>query len=177
MPAQRLFSTCLFSTRLFSTRRLLPFALLCVLAALSGCATEWDSAVVFPATYSSTYEKLHDCKASAHPAAKYVVTWMSPEAKDAMDALAALPAGSTETIAWPENAVFVKVQYDDSACSEVQSFTAMKKLAAGAATDAGDWKWQHVGADGECLNCDNGTACSGCHTQPACNGLVCTKRN
>lgn len=145
-------------------------------AAMPGCATEWDGAVVFPADYASTYEKVHACKPSQHPAAKYVVTWLSPEGKAAMDKLVALPAGSTETVDWPEGTVLIKAQYDDSKCAELKNFTAMKKLPAGAAASAGDWKWQHVDADGACLNCDNGTACSGCHSQPACNGMVCSRR-
>ena len=165
---------------MFSPTRRFPRPLLLLAlvgtTGVAGCAAEWDGSVVFPADYASTYEKVHDCKPSAHPAAKYVITWLSPNGKDAMTAHSALPEGSTETAAWPEGTVLIKAQYDDSKCAELKNFTAMQKLAEGAAPDAGDWKWQHVDADGTCLNCDNGTACSGCHSQPACNGLVCTKR-
>lgn len=141
----------------------------------AGCAADWDAKVVFAPNYQSSYTKLHDCRDSQHPAAKYVQTWLSPEGKAAWDAWVALPAGSTETVELPVGTVLVKAQFDDAKCAELKSYTAMEKLAKDAAPKAGDWKWQHVGPDGECLNCDNGTACSGCHTQKACSGYVCTK--
>ena len=37
--------------------------------------------------FRDDYIKLHDCKQSAHPAANYVVTWLSPEALPVWEAV------------------------------------------------------------------------------------------
>jgi hypothetical protein len=155
----------------------LLFATLALLATTSACNSDFDAEVAFAANYQTTYQKLHSCKASQHPAAKYVETWLSPDAKEAWAAYAALPEGSTATVALPVGAVLVKTQFDDAACKELKNFTVMEKLAVGAAPTTGDFRWQHVDIDGACLNCDNGSACSSCHTQPACRDFVCTKPN
>jgi hypothetical protein len=153
---------------------MLPLALFLALALAGGCATEWDADVVFPANYTSTYTKVVSCEASQHPAAKYVEVWLDPTAKAAWDEYAALPKDTTATIAYPEGAVMVKTQFDDASCKDLKNFTAMKKLAKGAAPSYGDYRWQHVDVDGACLNCDNGKACSGCHTQAACKDFACS---
>ncbi len=152
----------------------LPGLALCV-TLFAGCAADWDPDVVFPPDFAGSYQKLHGCSPSAHPAAKYVVTWLSPDGKDAMASFVALPVGATEIIAWPVGMVLVKAQYDDAGCKDLKAYTAMKRLPPGTASAAGDWRWQHLSGEGECYNCDGGTGCSGCHVTPACNGLVCTR--
>ena len=151
------------------------------LSTFAGCASDWDSKSVFLAGYESSYTKLHDCRVSAHPKAKYVTTWLSPDGKATLDAYAALPAGATGTVDFPEGTIVVKAQYDDAKCATVTGYTAMKKLAAGTDPTNGDWQWQSVDGDGQCAdngNCDLKDACSGCNqANPVCasTALFCTR--
>ncbi|MCO4762597.1 MAG: hypothetical protein KC502_13885 [Myxococcales bacterium] len=150
-------------------------SLLVLGTALSGCAS-WEPEVVFPENYRSTYKKVASCTKSAHPAANYIETWISPDGSDAWSALAVqLAAGDTETTAvLPEGMVIVKVQYDDSKCQTLANYTAMKKLAVGAAPDVGDWNWQFVDENGECNDCASGASCAGCHKSCGPAPLMCS---
>lgn len=151
------------------------------LSAFAGCTSDWDSKAVFLPGYESSYIKLHDCRKSAHPKAKYVTTWLSPDGQSTWDAYAALPAGATGTVDFPEGTVVVKAQFDDAKCATVIGYTAMKKLAAGTDPTNGDWQWQSVDGDGQCDdhdNCDLKAECSGCHkANPICasTALFCTR--
>jgi hypothetical protein len=152
----------------------LATTLLLVLTLLPACAS-WDDKVAFPENFRSSYKKLHDCKKSAHPSGQHVVTWMSPDGLATWAKVADAPAGSTDEVVVPEGMVLVKVQYDDAKCEDLESFTVMRKLAPGAAPAAGDWLWQQVDADGECLNCDNGSGCAGCHAPCGPANRICTQ--
>lgn len=167
--------------RAIANRAIWLLAATMALSTFAGCASDWDSKSVFLAGYESSYTKLHDCRVSAHPKAKYVTTWLSPDGKATWDAYAALPAGATGTVDFPEGTVVVKAQYDDAKCATVTGYTAMKKLAAGTDPTNGDWQWQSVDGDGQCAdngNCDLKAACSGCHqANPVCasTALFCTR--
>ncbi len=144
----------------------------------NGCAS-WEDEVVFPENFRDSYTKVAGCSKSAHPAAEYVETWLSPEGKDAWDALVVQLADedTTTTAVFPEGSIFVKVQFDDSACEELANYTAMKKLAPDTAPDLGDWKWQYVGDDGECNTCNAGQGCAGCHSPCKPAPYMCTNPN
>ena len=52
---------------------------------LIGCA-EWSDAVVAPENFRRSYIQLHECKSSVHPEADYVISWLSPNAREVWDA-------------------------------------------------------------------------------------------
>jgi hypothetical protein len=63
----------------------------------------------------------------------------------------------------PEGTVLVKAEHDDDACTELLQYTAMRKLAAGAATGDGDWEWQSVDGSGRVLESGSLPECVSCH--------------
>ena len=143
---------------------------------LSAC-NSWDEEAAFPENYQSSYTKLHDCTESAHPAANYVVTWLSPEGAESWAAMMEGVTGGAEPGPLPTGTVLVKAQYEDSACSELSGYTAMEQLAPSSSPELGDFRWQFINADGSCNDCDAGTNCSSCHTTPNCGTAfpyVCT---
>lgn len=145
-----------------------------LIAPIVGCAS-WEPEVVFTENFRATYKKVASCKKSAHPQADYIETWMSPAGKATWDAMAVQLANQdTSTVVFPEDTVFVKAQFEDSACEDLVNFTVMKKLKEGTATKYGDWKWQFVGDDGACFNCDAATDCSGCHSGCKPAPFMCT---
>jgi len=157
-------------------QRLAPLLTVMSLVGLSGCGG-WDDEASFPENYSASYVKLHECKESAHPAANYVITWLSPEGEQAWQQMMEGMMGGAEPGPLPTGTVLVKAQYNDSSCSDLSGYTAMEQLEPGAKPELGDFKWQFLDSDGSCNNCDAGSSCSGCHTTPNCGGAfpyVCT---
>ena len=155
--------------------RLTPLALAATAAAalsLSSCSGSWDEEAAAPENFRATYQKLHDCRASAHPAAAYVITWLSPDGAAAWDKI---KAGMGADAVFPEGAVALKAQYEDSSCSTLSGYTLMEKLAEGADAPNGDWRWQFLDEDGACNDCALGSSCSSCHTLPTCVGHFCTQ--
>ena len=148
----------------------LPLALTSALA-LTSCGG-WDEEAAPPEDFRASYQKLHECRASAHPAANFVITWLSPEGSEAWDQI---KAGMGAGVTFPEGAIAVKAQYDDSACDTLSGYTVMEKLPDGADSANGDWRWQFLDETGSCNDCALGASCSGCHTQPACVGYFCTQ--
>lgn len=73
-----------------------------------------------------------------------------------------------------EGTIIVKAEHDDSACTELLGFTAMRKLAPGAAPEAGDWAWQRTDADGNVLESGSLLRCVGCHQGCADRDYACT---
>ncbi len=146
-------------------------AALVALVPAGGCAS-WDDAAFFPADYQDHYTLLSSCKKSSHPSGDYVVVWANGLAAEAFTS-GARP--------FPEGAVLVKTQYNDSACSELSSYTSMRKAAAGTAPERADWQWQTVREGkgvGKC--CDGGnpgdpSSCVGCHTPCAGQDMVCSQ--
>lgn len=169
----------MFRTLTVSTALVALLLCACLSACLSAC-NSWDADASFPETYSETYTQLHECKESEHPAADYVITWLSPEGAEAWETMMEGMMGGAEAgggVVLPEGTVLVKAQYDDATCSTLSGYTAMEKLAPSSNPELGDFRWQFLDADGSCKDCDAGASCSGCHTLPSC-GLsfpyVCT---
>jgi len=146
--------------------RALPLALL-----LSSCGG-WDEEAAAPEGFRATYQRLHECRPSAHPAAEFVITWLSPEGAEAWSKI---KSGLAAEAAFPAGAVAVKAQYSDSSCATLSGYTVMEKLPAGTDAANGDWRWQYLDEDGACNNCALGASCSGCHTTPECVGFFCTQ--
>ena len=61
-------------------------------------------------------------------------------------------------------AVSVKAQYTDSSCANLSNYTLMEKVSDDSSGELGGWKWQYVNDVGECINCNGGVGCSGCHS-------------
>ena len=125
---------------------------------LSACSA-WDEQVAAPEDFKSSYTKLHDCKASAHPRAEYVVTWLSPEGEATWDAYA---SGDLD-VDFPVGTVSVKAQYTDDKCANLDTYTIMEKVSEDSSTETAGWLWQYVNDEGGCINCDNGVSCASCH--------------
>ena len=136
-----------------------------------GCAS-WDDQVAAPENFRSSYISLHGCKESAHPAAEYVITYLSPNAQSVWDAYS---AGDTD-VDFEPGTVSVKVQYSDDQCSDLTGYTVMEKTSADSSGALGGWRWQYLNESGECNDCDAGSACVSCHT-PCMSGpaYFCTQ--
>ena len=141
-------------------RKLSVICLVPLFFSFSACSGSWDDEVVAPEDFRATYEQLHECKQSAHPAADYVITWLSP---DALPIWEAVQAGETDAD-FEVGAISVKSQYSDSSCSELTGYTLMEKVSTESDAPRGGWKWQFTNEYGECSNCDAGDGCVSCHT-------------
>lgn len=135
-------------------RFLLPCLLLCALAA---CSPEYEhnEAALFDADWRNQYTKVIDCKQSPTHASNYVETWVSASA---------LEAYRDRTKEFPKDAVVLKAQYSDAACSQEEAWTAMRRKADGPVTELEDWSWQRVEADGSLgFNPSGSGFCGDCH--------------
>ncbi len=130
------------------------------LCALVNCTGQWDDSVVAPENFRSSYDQVHECKQSAHPAADYVVTWLSPDAQPVWEALS---NGETD-VEFEVGTVSVKSQYSDSNCSTLTGYTLMEKTSVAEDAPHGGWRWQYINEFGECSNCDATDGCAGCHS-------------
>ena len=139
----------------FSQLLILTTSMSCIV----GC-NSWDDQVVAPEDFRSTYLKLHECKASAHPEAEYVISWLSPAASSVWEAW----SSGDDDVDFEVGTVSVKAQYTDSACANLANYTLMEKVSADSSGELGGWKWQYVSDVGECINCNGGVGCSGCHS-------------
>ena len=126
---------------------------------LSGCAS-WDDDVVAPEDFRSSYLKLHDCKESQHPEARYVISWLSPNATSIWEAW----ADGGEDVDFEVGTVSVKAQYSDKNCANLKNYTLMEKVDEESSDELGGWRWQYVNDSGECINCNGGIGCAGCHS-------------
>ena len=142
-----------------STRSIFKLIVLCLVSITSGACNSWDEEVAAPENFAETYTQLHPCKASAHPQADYVITWLSPEGEATWDEYLA----NNADVDFPIGTVSVKAQYTDASCADLEAYTIMEKTSTDSSGEEGGWLWQHVGSDGECLNCDNGVGCASCH--------------
>ena len=127
---------------------------------LVACTGAWDDNVVAPENFRSSYEQLHDCKASAHPKAEYVITWLSPDAQPVWEAIS---NGQTDQ-EFAMGAISVKTQYSDANCSTLTGYTFMEKVSLEDDAPYGGWRWQYANEFGECSNCDATDGCAGCHS-------------
>jgi hypothetical protein len=156
---------------------------LLLITGLSACSADWEGN--FPESYQEEYAQVHDCRPSAHPAANYITTWMSPEGVDAWNAMIGSVMGGAEAGTdvsgdLPVGTTLVKAQYSDENCTSLTGYTTMEKLEEGSAPAHGDWRWGFLDAEGVCNDCDAKASCSTCHSptvNPSCSTsfpFVCT---
>jgi hypothetical protein len=153
------------------------FSMLAMLFAISTCVGTWgcsDDAPQEPfqepffdvAEVTSSWPKVRVCRLSIEHDAADIIVYASPEAETAyIEGIYPFPAGT----------VLVKAEYDNSACTELVQLTAMRKLAPGTASEAGDWEWQRVDSNGTVLESGSLMRCVSCH-QGCTNGrdFACT---
>ena len=124
-----------------------------------GCST-WDDEAIVPEDFRSSYIKLHEeCEVSVHPAAEYVVTYLSPNGREVWEAY----SEGDMNAEFSTGVISVKAQYSDESCSNLTGYTVMEKVSEDTSGELGGWRWQYLNNAGECINCDGGTGCSGCH--------------
>jgi hypothetical protein len=123
-------------------------------------ACGWDSDIVAPENFESTYNKVHECRPSKHPAANYIVTWLSPDSISTWDEIG---NGNTD-VNFPKGAVVVKSQYENDKCTQLTAYTIMEKTDVKKGAKDGGWKWQFVDQYGQCNDCDAAASCAGCHS-------------
>ncbi len=131
--------------------------------ALSSClisACDEETVAGVSTNFREDYIQLHECKQSAHPAADYIVTWLSP---DALPVWEALKEGNLDQD-FEEGAISIKAQYTDDTCSSLDSYTIMTKTSTASDAAHGGWRWDYANQDFECINCDAGASCAGCHS-------------
>lgn len=101
-----------------------------------------------------SWPEVRNCRFSIEHDGVQIVIYASPESATAY----------TEGMyPLPEGAVIVKVETDDDDCAVPIGYTAMRKLATGAAPDNGDWEWQRVDAEGEVVESALVPFCVSCH--------------
>jgi hypothetical protein len=126
-----------------------------------GCADYgYDSATYFPQTWEADYTKVSSCRKSPDHGGLYVEVWADPTSKDLVDD--AVPT-------FPSSAVMVKLEFNDSACTDGTKCMAMRKTGEGA------WEYQVLGGSGNIEKQGKLSECSGCH-QAKCaeHDEVCT---
>jgi hypothetical protein len=128
------------------------------LVAVASCGGDGESATpLITADYADSFVEVRDCRRSIDHDLQFVRIHAAP------DALA--PYRDREA-AFPVGAVVVKEQFvdnDDDCSGEVQLYTVMRKLDAGADPDLLDWEWQELDADFDVVSDAEPLRCARCH--------------
>ena len=124
---------------------------------------------VFPDDYLETFTEVRDCRfSSSHPGMVRVL--VNDAGADAY------LAGENPL---PTGTIVVKEVFDGTDCddySELGTWAAMRKEAAGFDPEDGDWHWQEVRPD-RSVETDTKTSCIACHSRDECAGrdFMCTE--
>jgi hypothetical protein len=142
--------------------------LLAGLAAGAACDSDGPApaAPIWPADFEVTFSEVRDCRLSpaAHDGLRVRVL-ANPEAASAY---------RDGVYPFAEGTLLVKGEYDDDACQTLVRVSAMRKLAAGAAPDLGDWEWQRTDAAGRLITQTPARSCAGCHAACDARDRACT---
>ncbi len=133
---------------------------------VSACGVEYSHSAdaYFVEDWTSAYTKVSNCKQSATHGNNYVEVWVDDNAAE----------GYTDrSKVIPKDAIVLKAQYSDAGCSTASAWTVIRKNTEEAATEAANWDWQRVEADGSVtFSGQQPGNCSNCHTN--CGGnLLC----
>lgn len=137
-----------------------PFALVLLLVSASGCPDDEPTPPAqqpfFDLATVKTWPEVRNCRFSIEHDGVQIQVFASPESATAY---------TQGQYPLAEGTVLVKVEHDDSDCTtEPIRYTAMRKLAAGAAPASGDWEWQQVDAEGEVQEWVLTQECVSCHS-------------
>lgn len=106
------------------------------------------------ATVKTAWPEVRDCRLSIEHDAVNITVYTDPASESAyVDGV----------YPFAEGTIIVKAEHDDSACTELLGFTAMRKLAPGAAPEVGDWEWQRMDAEGNVYESGSIMRCAVCH--------------
>ena len=145
-------------------------AMTCLLGA--GCgegagATE----AAFAADYQTTWLQTLACTPNSAHSGATIQIYLNDVAQEVWEDWAErLRAGGVAAgnpVEFTEGSVLVKAQYNDPNCTDLEQWTMMTKLASGADSTQGDWRWELVaptanGGPGRALA--GNSTCFGCHT-------------
>lgn len=110
--------------------------------------------------------EVRDCRLSpAEHDGFYIRVFANPEARTAyVDGV----------YPFAEGTLLVKGEYEDDACTTLARVSSMRKLAAGADPDLGDWAWQRTDTRGRVLDDTAVRSCAGCHAACDARDRACT---
>lgn len=166
-------------------------AVLCLAAAAWGCSSKGGSTstadaatLIFPQDFRQAgFQEVRACRSPGeHSALNGFTVWADSASAGQYDALLSrADAGATEM---PAGATVIKEIYQDSDCTSVERWVAMKKIP-GFDPAHGDWTWQEVTAPGTvtvegavaaCYDCHTGRSDGTCIGYGAVNGMdyLCT---
>lgn len=138
------------------TPTIIAFVLLC--HSLAGCGDAPEDgpgpAPVFPEDYVATFQEVRDCRRSAD----HDLLWVRVLA----NAVAHGPY-TNRTENFPEGSVLLKEEYADSACTDLERYTAMRREAPGYDPAGGDFRWQRVSKSRKVEVDGKPPTCIGCH--------------
>jgi hypothetical protein len=153
-----------------SSREASTLRILCLVAAWGApaCSSKSSAVVdggtlIFPATFRQAgFQMVRPCRAPGeHSALNGFTVWVSEAAAATYDEILS-GGGDAAVHAMPDGAVVVKELYQDRACTAVDRWVAMKKIA-GFDSVHGDWFWQDVSAAAK-VNAEGVLpSCSDCH--------------
>ena len=137
--------------------------------ALAGVGCSADPAPppsIVPADFETKLVEVRNCRLSPAEHDGYYVRVFA-------DAIAEKPylANAAEM---PVDALVVKGEYDDAACSKLVRIAAMRKLAKGADPTLHDWQWQRSSAQRVVDESAAERSCAGCHASCKARDYLCT---
>jgi hypothetical protein len=121
---------------------------------------------IFPASFrQSGFQTVRACRAPGeHSGLSGFTVWANDAAAATYDQILARGAGSDGGGAhqMPDGAIVIKELYNDRACTIIDRWVAMKKVA-GFDPAHGDWFWQDVAATRSVISEGQLPGCSDCH--------------
>ena len=135
---------------------------------VSADAADAAPALIFPLDFQASYTEVRNCRpTSEHGLGMLISVVASP------DAAKAYTAG---TYPFAEGTILVKTIFEDidGTCSEVSTYSAMRKGAKGSSPTTGDWEWQETDASGTILTNRPAGNCFSCHSECASRDFACT---
>ena len=155
---------------MIETSRLCRVAVVsCLGGSLLACSdpTEPEPAKAFwPLDFESRWPEVRDCRSSpAEHDGYYVRVFADPESEQAY---------VEGEYPFAPGAEFVKGEYADEACTELERVSGMQKLESGADRDLHDWLWQRADPDGRLSNETAARRCAGCHDACSSHDYTCT---
>ena len=120
----------------------------------------------WPLDFETSYSMVRDCRLSpAEHDGYYIQVFADP---------ASAAAYTDGTYPFEPGAKFVKGEYSDETCSQLERASGMRKLTGGSDAELGDWQWQRADPDGHLLTLTPARSCAGCHKDCQTRDYTCT---
>lgn len=129
-----------------------------LLSGLASCAqVDAPNAVsALPEDYQTAFVEARSCRVSIDHDLKYVTVKVRPEL---------LATYNQGPYPFPQGAVVVKEQYLDATCSQLASYTVMRKESAGYDAANGDWQWFSLDDRKQIAQSGKLARCIACHSE------------